>query len=139
MRGMRDFDPSKLKPGYAVASDNLGSNKPGVQSLSKAEETLALAFRVLDEVPEPEREYRFHPKRRWRFDFAWPDYMVAVEVEGITQQGGRHQRIDGFKKDLEKYEAALLGGWIVYRCDYEMIKKGRAVQTILKLLDRNTQ
>ncbi len=33
-------------------------------------------------LPKPAREYRFHRERRWRFDFAWPDYKVAVEVEG---------------------------------------------------------
>jgi len=23
-------------------------------------------------LPEPIRQHRFHPERRWRFDFAWP-------------------------------------------------------------------
>ena len=71
-----------------------------------------------DGIPAPEREYRFHPPRRWRFDFAWPAHKVAVEIEGITHYGkgiGRHQSADGFVKDCEKYEAALLDGWWVYR------------------------
>ena len=29
---------------------------------------------------EPESELRFHPERKWRFDFAFPDHMVAVEL-----------------------------------------------------------
>ena len=62
-----------------------------------------------------EREYRFHPKRRWRFDFAWPDKKVAVEIEGISYEGGRHQRVGGFLEDCLKYEAALMLGWKVYR------------------------
>ena len=62
-----------------------------------------------------EREFRFSPPRRWRFDFAWPDHRVAVEIEGVTRDGSRHQRIAGFLKDAEKYEAAQLAGWTVYR------------------------
>ena len=53
----------------------------------------------------PEREYRFHPIRRWRFDFAWPDQLIAVEVDGNawhTKGGGRH----GTDKDREKINAA---------------------------------
>ena len=66
-----------------------------------------------------EREHEFaldgRLGRRWRFDFAWIEQKVAVEIEGLTQQGGRHQRIGGFLDDAEKYEMALLLGWSVYR------------------------
>ena len=67
-------------------------------------------------LPEPVAELRFHPSRKWRFDRAWPEQHVAVEIEGITyEDGGRHQRVHGFLGDAEKYEAALLLGWRVYR------------------------
>ena len=62
-----------------------------------------------------EREYQFDPPRQWRFDFAWLRAFVAVEVEGLVHEGGRHQRVKGFMDDAEKYEAALVGGWRVYR------------------------
>ena len=66
-------------------------------------------------IPDPETEYRFAPPRRWRLDFAWPQWLVAVEIEGLTPTGGRHQRVGGFLADAEKYEAALHLGWAVYR------------------------
>ena len=50
-------------------------------SQSDLEATMALHIRA-NELPEPEREYRFAPPRRWRFDFAWPAAMLALEVEG---------------------------------------------------------
>jgi hypothetical protein len=31
-------------------------------------------------LPDPVEEYRFAPPRRWRFDLAWPERMLAVEV-----------------------------------------------------------
>jgi very-short-patch-repair endonuclease len=65
--------------------------------------------------PMPRRQYCFHPARRWRFDFAWPDAMVAVEVEGGVWTGGRHTRGAGFQADCRKYNAAVLLGWRVLR------------------------
>ena len=61
--------------------------------------------------PWPAEEYRFDIKRRWRFDFAWPEQKVAVEIEGGLYKVGRHQSLTGFLADAEKYEAALRLGW----------------------------
>jgi len=103
---------------------------------SEAEATFMLHMR-LEKLPLPTPEHRFSPPRKWRFDFAWPDRMFAVEVEGVTRDGGRHQRIDGFQKDLEKYEAALLLGWTVYRCSPAMVKSGRAAEVVKMILERD--
>jgi len=62
-----------------------------------------------------EREYKFHPVRKWRFDFADPHGKVAVEIEGGAFSGGRHTRGAGFIADCEKYNAAILMGWRVFR------------------------
>lgn len=61
------------------------------------------------------KEYKFHPSRAWRFDFAIPECRVAVEVEGGVFNGGRHIRPDGFLRDMEKYNEAAAAGWLVLR------------------------
>lgn len=61
------------------------------------------------------REYRFHPTRKWRFDYAVPASRVALEVEGGVWRGGRHTSPKGFLADIEKYNAAALLGWTVVR------------------------
>lgn len=66
-------------------------------------------------LPAPIREHRFHAVRRWRFDYAWPEQRVALEVEGGVWTGGRHTRGAGFVGDLEKYNAAVVAGWRVVR------------------------
>lgn len=66
-------------------------------------------------LPAPVREHRFHPRRKWRFDFAWPREKLAVEVEGGVWTRGRHTRGSGFVKDTEKYNAAAALGWTVLR------------------------
>ncbi len=85
-------------------------------------------------LQEPYREYRFHPVRRWRFDFAYPDLMLAVEIEGGTWSGGRHTRGSGFEKDCEKYGEAMLLGWSVYRCTGSMVRSGAAIYMLDKLI-----
>lgn len=81
---------------------------------------------------KPEREYRFHPKRRWRFDFAFPDTKLAVEVEGGTWANGRHTRGAGYEKDLEKYNAAVLMGWRVLRYSTAMVMDGTAISEVFR-------
>lgn len=62
-----------------------------------------------------QKEYKFHPTRKWRFDFADPDNKVAVEIDGGVFSGGRHTRGSGFRADCEKINAAAVLGWRVLR------------------------
>jgi len=96
---------------------------------SHLEATLALELRHLG-VRDPVREYRFAPPRRWRFDFAWPEHRLAVEVEGGTYVRGRHQRPGGFAADCEKYNTATVLGWRVLRYTGEMVSNGSAARQI---------
>ncbi|MFH1635532.1 MAG: hypothetical protein ABIG63_16195 [Chloroflexota bacterium] len=88
---------------------------------------------------EPEREYRFHPTRRWRFDLAWPDEnMLAVECEGGIWVNGRHSRGAGFINDCEKYAEATLLGWRIYRIPSPWITRDdgkKAIRLIRRALN----
>jgi very-short-patch-repair endonuclease len=101
--------------------------------MSDIEETLAWHI-LIARLPAPEREVRFHPTRKWRFDFAWREQRLAVEVEGGTWAGGRHTRGEGFAEDCTKYNAATLAGWRVLRFTSEMVESGEAVQAIEQAL-----
>lgn len=61
------------------------------------------------------KEFKFHPTRRWRFDYAIPQHKIAIEVEGGVWIGGRHTSPRGFLNDIEKYNTATLMGWRVFR------------------------
>jgi len=76
-------------------------------------------------LPEPTRELRFHPKRRWRFDFAYPNLKIAFEYEGGIFSYGAHTRGAHFQSDIEKYNTAALMGWKVFRIHCDMVYKGR--------------
>lgn len=85
-------------------------------------------------LPPPEREFKFHSKRRWRLDLAWPDEMVAVEVHGGVWTNGRHTRGAGFTRDREKMNEAQLLGWRVLEVTSEQVKSGQALAWIEKAL-----
>lgn len=78
--------------------------------------------------PDPVTEFRFHPERKWRFDFAWPDAKIAVEIEGGIFIGGGHSRPKWIVKDMEKYNAATLLGWKVFRFQPKEFNNGWVVE-----------
>lgn len=73
------------------------------------------------EYPTPIEEHRFHPPRRWRFDRAWLDAKVAVEIDGGTFKRGRHVRGMGYHNQLDKQNQAILDGWRILRYDTKHI------------------
>lgn len=87
-------------------------------------------------IPEPQFEYAFHPKRKWRFDMAWPVEAAPSGKDGAQLDGlylevqggiwgmgrpcpvckqrksfGGHNRGAQMKKDWEKYNEATALGW----------------------------
>jgi len=107
------------------------------QALSPGEEEFSLQCRAYGYMPE--REYRFSDTRRWRFDFAWPDRRIAVEIEGGTKFGmSKHSRGDGYVNDCRKYNQAALLGWDVFRFTTQMVLSGEAIDTLLPVLGRTS-
>jgi very-short-patch-repair endonuclease len=96
-------------------------------ALSEGEETFQLHCNTYG--LKPEREYRFCD-RKWRFDFAFPDKKVGVEIEGGTWSHGRHTRGSGYEKDLVKYNQAAAMGWRVFRFTTGMVLRGEAVDQV---------
>lgn len=91
----------------------IDTSPPGMAA-SKLESKFLFLWRCLD-GPPLEREYRFHPGRKWRADFAHLPSKTLIEVEGGAWVAGRHNRGSGFVKDAEKYFEATMSGWRVVR------------------------
>ena len=83
---------------------------------SKLESRFLFLWRVA-QGPALEREFRFHPERKWRADFGHLETRTLIEIEGgiFIPGGGRHSRGAGYAKDAEKYLEAVLAGWTVIR------------------------
>jgi hypothetical protein len=93
---------------------------------------LALQLEDHKDIPIPIFEHTFHPTRKWRFDLAFMDAKLAVEVEGGIWNYGRHNRASSFIKDMEKYNNACLLGWNLLRLSTDMVKSGEGVIYVLK-------
>lgn len=102
--------------------------------MSKAEATLALHLRVHRHGAVYAEQYPFCPGRKYRFDFAFPALMLAVEVEG-----GAHGIKRQYQHDCERSNMALLLGWRVFRFTPADVESGKAIDTILALLAGDTE
>lgn len=62
----------------------------------------------------------FHPRRQWRFDFAFEDVFLAIEIQGY---GRGHASYVGMKSDYEKHNAAIELGWsLLYLMKHDLVK-----------------
>lgn len=98
---------------------------------SKAEATLALHLKLYGIAAV--EQHRFCPERRYRFDFCWPDLMLAVEVEG-----GAHGIRKQYQHDVERHNVAMLLGWRVLRFTPEDVEHGKAIDLIRAMLSEDT-
>ena len=87
-----------------------------------------------------ELEYKFHPERKWRFDFfiechSWSFARpVALEINGGNWAGGRHVRPAALIKEYEKLNEATLLGWRVLLVTPEDVTSGRALELVGRAL-----
>ncbi len=88
---------------------------------------------LADGLPEPVREYPFHGTRKWRFDYAWPRFRVAVEREGglwSKEAGAKaaHAMPLAILRDMAKGNAAAILGWRVLRYTPEQLLQGAVAE-----------
>lgn len=111
------------------AAGAVGRSKGLPTTISQHETLMAIHLRELG-YSDFECEYRFHPKRKWRFDFCVPRVKLAIELEGAIWVQGRHTTGQGFQADLEKYNEATLLGWKVFRFSVDDVMHGRAREVL---------
>lgn len=113
------------------------------------------------QLPRFERNYMFALEalgRRWQFDFAFVQYKVAVEIEGLVVQRvhiatldpggrvvkvepqlivrGRHASVDGFNEDCIKYASAIELDWDVLRFTPKQVQDRVAIEHTQRVLVR---
>lgn len=121
------------------------------QKMSDDKKILFMAmWRIIapDEI-EPVPDYRFDAVRKWKFDWAFIDARIAVEVDGgnrmariiTTNRGnqkavavGRHTK----DADLDKCNTATMQGWRVFHFSPKMLEDNpdRCVNQVRELLNK---
>lgn len=98
------------------------------------EEALAGQLRFRRWIPTPQRQYRVLDHRKYVWDFAWPAHRLAVEVDGGTWTGGAHVRGNGYERDCEKQNLAVIAGWRTMRFTAGQVRSEMAVEMIARAL-----
>lgn len=110
-------------------------------SVERAARQMPAAKRELEEYLEygpwgrVEREYRFHPERKWRADYALIDQrpIVLIEYDGLMVKGDAkdggasnvgHASVSGIMRDQEKANAAIAKGFKYFRANAKTIVSG---------------
>lgn len=127
-------------------SPSAGAPKPRTKSSSTLED---LFHGELRKQPVRgitfQRQLRFHPTRKFRFDFAVPEIKLAIEIDGFGRFGaGGHQTPWGMSADHEKANLAVEMGWTLLRYNRRLLgsiakRKAAVLQVIriaIRLLER---
>ena len=81
--------------------------------------------------PQLQREVTFHPKRKWRLDFADVARKIGYEVQGgLYQAQSGHRSHDGVKRDAEKLNAAQMLGWRVFQINTYTMKDAEYMEEL---------
>lgn len=62
-----------------------------------------------------QREFKFHPTRMWRLDFAFIDKKIGIEIDGGIWNHGGHVRGVHYTSDCEKVNQAQILGWKILK------------------------
>lgn len=116
-----DLEKLKLK-GFKIDGekppDKLKKPAIKIEKISTEKRTIQIwldEFKKQGSIDGYVLEHRFDKKRRFRFDWAIPTLMIAIEYEGIFSDKSRHLTVSGYSRDCIKYNLAILRGWRVLR------------------------
>ena len=106
----------KRNPDVAVIDTATPAQRPAIDASIDSDGLSAEFARLWLALDGPYlvTEYKFHPVRRWRFDFAHLATKTAIEINGGIWSGGRHVRGAGYLRDREKINTAQMLGWRVF-------------------------
>lgn len=85
-------------------------------------------------------EYKAHPTRNWRLDWAYINLKLAVEIDGVSYkgQGLGHQTGKAFEANCEKLNALTELGWTILRYTPDMLNRDgcNVINQILTVAER---
>lgn len=96
--------------------------------VSEIEAIFDLQMRV-EKLPKSQMNFQFDTSRGWMLDRAWPEYKLAVEIDGMV-----HRIKDRFERDIEKFAFALIAGWTVLHVSGKNVHNRKGVEWLKQLM-----
>ena len=114
------------------------------RELRKAEaDAIRAEFRLMCRdagLPMPATEYMFAKEslgRDWRFDYAWIEERVALEVDGGLFVYGGHNRGGFILKTHDKQNAAATLGWRILHCVPKTLRTPETIALVRRTLNQS--
>lgn len=99
------------------------------------EDKFLLTWQTLNGPPLV-REYKFHPVRKWRLDFAHVEAKVGFEIQGgLYKAESGHRSQKGVQRDYEKSNAAQELGWRIFAVTSETMKNISMMEHLITVLN----
>ena len=87
-------------------------------------------------LPDPRRQYTIIlAGKRFRIDFAWPEFRIAVEIDGAST----HSLPGALRADLHRQNSIILDGWLVLRYTWDDLVQRPSGAVIPALISAWTQ
>jgi hypothetical protein len=85
-------------------------------------------------------EFFFSTERLFRFDYAIPEYKIAIEQEGgIWAKGNSgHSSGTGISRDMEKSNLAQANGWVVIRRTPDQMITSETIELIRSIIKQKS-
>lgn len=101
------------------------------------EETFEFQLKC-EKAPPFERQYRFARSlgREYRWDFAWPELWLAVEIQGgiWKRGGGAHSHPTDIIRNMQKQNTGAVLGWKLLQFSTDEVKSGSAIAYTMTVL-----
>ncbi len=124
---VEELTPETQAALFQVGAALSATPQPRRSSTSNAEDLLAFQIRA-HKLPLAVQQLIFAPPRKFRADFAWPEFNLLLEVQGGAFIGGRHTSGSGFEADCERRCIASTFGFSMMEVTPRHIKQGKAIE-----------
>lgn len=138
IKGLQDVDELRRNPRFPSQPPRMISAKTFVEQQREGSSCIENEFAVRWLAVYPDLPFKaelvFSPTRGYRFDFAWPEAGIAVELQGQIWKKGAHSSGVGITRDCQKNLHAAILGWQVLPLTPEMAKDRAMLSSIAKLI-----
>lgn len=80
-------------------------------------------------------EYKFHPARRFRLDFAHLPSKTGIEINGGVWVKSKHSSGVGIQRDYEKQLIAASIGWVILPLSAASIQSDAALKLVRQAIE----
>lgn len=123
----------ELKPRYGKRFPKKSKEQLHKELHYKFEAIIRVHYVAL--LPYMASEFQFDPVRKFKFDYCFPAWKVAIDLQGGIYSHGRrsgHTSVKGMENDMDKINLAQNCGWVMFQLSPRKLDKPHYVVSLIK-------